>query len=605
MYGWPMRADIPNADSHLGDGSSTTPRTGICRDWMMVLAIFLLALTARLIFLFNSPDRDWPHSIFYEGDAVMWVDWAAQIDRRLPFQFDLPIHPPAVAYTLAYAYDGLRLSGFLGLKILWCAMSAGACALTFLACAPTLGRRVGAVAALLLCFSFNQYLLATSINSETPYALVLPAIVLLTQRSTTSPHRWPLAPLGSLHGVALLLRPEHPLLMLLFGTWMLFGHRPPITEPMPATRATQRTPPHIRGLAVALMGAVALLACLPWTVHAVMASKRYNALEVKPIDFNAAPIEWTDSAQATLNALPAFARLDNFAAINLLAQTRRGAPAHREPLNGADVIKLLHAEFGWTPRALTPFVLISNQGPFSFALANHPLADGGFSRAALAHPMRGDDPQFACAFPPHNRVFTDGWRVGWDYIRSDPGPWRKNVGRKFQRFTDGVTGGFAAANLPLGREGVRGAVDMFVADTPSARWWRLGMLAVITAGVILAVARRMPVALWLLIILYKLIITLLFYGYARQGASIAPAFYVLMGIAIDSLLLQIDRRWPGWIRGQAMVVGSIVAAMLISDVVMSRRDERITIVGTHVPRPDLGATAFQAFNRIAIRDEFQ
>jgi hypothetical protein len=564
------------------------------------MAIAFVAFLARVIFLLDSPDRDWPHSIFYEGDAVMWVEWAAQIDQRLPFQFDLPIHPPAVAYTLAYAYDGVRQSGFLGLKMLWCAMSAGACALTFLACASTLGRRVGVIAALLLAFSFNQYVLATSINGETPYVLLLPAIVLLTHRASAAPNYRLLAILGAMHGVALLLRPEHPLLMLCCGAWMLFAN--PLIPGSPRNQPARLTS-RSRLRAIALMGAAALLVCMPWSVHAVLAATRYNALEVKPIEFDRAPVEWTDSARASLNALPGFARLDNFAAINLLAQTRRDEQMRSEPLSGADVNRLLSGEFGWIPRPLPPLVLVSNQGPLSFALANHPKADGGFSRAALAHPMRGSDPTFAFAFPPHNRVFTDGWRVGWEYIKADPKGWLKNVGRKFQRFADGVTCGFGAANLPLWREagGVREPVDMFVSRAGVARIWQVALLAMIAAGVVLALARRMPIGLWLLIILYKLVITLLFYGYARQGASIAPAIYVFIAIAIDSLLLRLDRAAPGWMKWQPVLATMICIVALATDLLCSRRNEHVAIHGATLQRPELGHGAFQAFNRIEIR----
>ena len=72
------------------------------RDWTIAGAIFVVALLARVIFLFNSSDRDWPHSIFYEGDAVMWVEWAAALDHNEAFEFNLPIHPPGVAYPIAW-----------------------------------------------------------------------------------------------------------------------------------------------------------------------------------------------------------------------------------------------------------------------------------------------------------------------------------------------------------------------------------------------------------------------------------------------------------------------------------------------------------------------
>src|SRR5687767_703693 len=95
------------------------------RIWAWALAIFFLAFTLRLMFLFSAGDARGPHSKWYEGDAPIWVDWAGMLDKRQAFQFNLPIHPPGVAYALAYFYRGERQTHFTAIKIVWCAMSAG------------------------------------------------------------------------------------------------------------------------------------------------------------------------------------------------------------------------------------------------------------------------------------------------------------------------------------------------------------------------------------------------------------------------------------------------------------------------------------------------
>lgn len=560
-------------------------------DLAIALAFFAVALIARLIFLLNSPDRDWPHSTFYEGDAILWVEWAKALDSGGVYQFDLPIHPPAVAYAIAYFHDGVKITGFVGVKMLWCAMSAAACAFTFLACAANMRRRIAVIATLLLTLSFGQYVLATSLNNETPYVMLLTMIVWLTQRTLALPTRWTILTLGIAHGIAMLLRAEHPLLLAMFLLWML------IAAPPTHHRLRVRAPSCACFRSIASIAFIALLICLPWTIHATLATRRFNTLEVKPIAFNLAPITWTTSAQDAIHALPAFARSDIYFVLNHWAQTKG-----RDTIDGPDVSGHLQGEFGWVPRDLPTFVPVSNQGAFSFALANHPDCGGGFSRAALAHPMRGNDPEFAFAFPPHNRVFIDGWRVGWGSIKSDPLAWMRLVGRKFERFADGVTCGFGARNLPLSREGVREPVDMFVSDSPNARWWQPLLLVLIATGIILALARRIPCALWLLLILNKLIITIAFYGYARQGASIAPAFYVFIAIAIDSMLLPIDGRVARLKRWQPAIVLALCGAMLIGDLLLSRRHEQIAIKGLSVERRGLGPNAFQAFNRIELRN---
>ena len=581
-----MRASPVSSGSNSSLATAASPPRS---DSAIALAIFAAALAARLVFLFTSPDCSWPHSTYYEGDAIMWVEWAAALDSHQVFEFDLPIHPPGVAYPIAWLYRGVHETGFAGMKILWCVMSAGACSLTFLACARPLGRRVGVFAALLLTFSFNQYLLATSLNSETPYVLLLATIVLLTQRVINLPGRRNVAALGALHGLSLLLRPEHPILMLLLGAWMLVPRRT-------TTAVDTLVPLRVRFASVAAMGVIAIVTCLPWTVHAIVATHRFNNLQATANNYNLAPIEWTPSARAALQAMPAFARNDLYAVFNHITQT-----AGRPSVSGDDVHQYLIQSFNWIPQPLPEKVLVSSQGAFSFALANHPDSDGGFSRAAIAHPMRGNNPTFAFSFPPHNRVFVDGWRVGWGYIKDDPRTWLRNVGRKFQRFADGVTCGFGAANLPLDRSGVREPVDMFVSDSSLVRWWQPIILILIATGVVLAFVRRIPVSLWLLIILYKLLITVAFYGYARQGASIAPAFYVFIAIALDTMLVPFGRRAPKLMRRQSATAIVFCLLMLAGDIAFSRRGVPAQIISKTIARPELGSGAFQAFNRIEIR----
>jgi len=165
-----------------------------------------------------------------------------------------------------------------------------------------------------------------------------------------------------------------------------------------------------------------------------------------------------------------------------------------------------------------------------------------------------------------------------------------------------VSQGFGAANLPLGREGVRHRVDILTVPGTTARMWQVVMLALIAAGVALALARRIPIGLWLLIIVNKIIITALFYGYARQAASVAPAFFVLTAITLDTLLLPIDRRWPTWMTWlRAMAIGACVA-MLALDFAFKRGDEAGRLVlGPVEQRPDLGRGAFASYGEIEVR----
>src|SRR6185503_8450063 len=151
------------------------------------LSIFVIALCARVVFLFSSPDRDWPHSMLYEGDAPVWVHWAQALDRGEPFELDLPLRTPAVAYAMHWLSPGVLRGPFLSYKLLWCAISAAGCALLFLFARRHHGAIAAWTAAGLACFSFGGYVMATSLNNEAPYTLVLLAILLLSIRLLTRP----------------------------------------------------------------------------------------------------------------------------------------------------------------------------------------------------------------------------------------------------------------------------------------------------------------------------------------------------------------------------------------------------------------------------------
>src|SRR6266850_3178615 len=89
--------------------------------------VFVLALAVRLLFLFSSPDRSWPHSTYYEGDAPEWVNYATALELNQLYEFGLPLRSPAVARVLhalaPHLAEHLRADGhysFMWIKLLWC-----------------------------------------------------------------------------------------------------------------------------------------------------------------------------------------------------------------------------------------------------------------------------------------------------------------------------------------------------------------------------------------------------------------------------------------------------------------------------------------------------
>ncbi|HEX2163715.1 MAG TPA: hypothetical protein VHM02_07185, partial [Thermoanaerobaculia bacterium] len=93
----------------------------------LVLAV---ALAARLCFWQATPDRGWPGSAAYAGDAATWVAHAAALagapvsaaggGAAEPFELGLPLRPPGNAWLLALAGGGGVATG----KLVWCLLGA-------------------------------------------------------------------------------------------------------------------------------------------------------------------------------------------------------------------------------------------------------------------------------------------------------------------------------------------------------------------------------------------------------------------------------------------------------------------------------------------------
>ncbi len=515
--------------------------------------------------------------MLYEGDAPTWARWARALDHGEPFEFDLPMRTPAVAFCLHWFVPGAVAAPFTAVKLVWCALSAATCAALFVFVASELSTRAAWIAATMLAFSFGSYELATSLDNEAPYALLVVLIAGWTARFVRGPSFGLAIALGTLHGLALLARAEHALLLALLAGWTL------VCDRSARVLASQ-----------AALASVALLVCAPWIWRSHVATERFNTLESPPIEFAGAKPPWTPDAQDFLRSLPAFARAGNFAFI----QARSSASGKIE-VTRADVLNFFREEFDYVPEPLSTWSLVSSKGALDFALANDRSSDGGFSRAALSD-AHDADPEFAFGRPSHLKLYNHGFAVGWRSIRADFGGWLALAAKKFERFFDGVTLGFSALDLPFGRANRRAPVDL--ATPLEARVvWRLAFALAIAAGLAIGSRRRAAVP-WLATIGCKLAITLLFYGYARQAVSIAPAFCVCAALALDALVERFasDAKWP-------RAVGlAIAAALFATDAVVSRGANAFEVRPVRadakiVPAPEWTSGAFETFDEIEIR----
>jgi hypothetical protein len=565
-------------------------------SWGLAVALLVVALGVRVLFLSGSADRDWPHSIRYEGDAPVWVEWAQALDKGQAFEFDLPVRTPGVAFMLHWLNPGILVSPFFWIKVAWCLGGALGCAALYMVLARSVNARVAIIANILLAFSFAQYVLATSLNNEVWYTLALVLIVGGTLRFNARPGLGMVLVLGVLHGAATLLRAEHTLLLIILAAYSALyiatnkGHDRRGDSESKLRRSW-------RAVLLVIMLIISVGVCLPWSVRSARAARAFNETTLSLPDYNAAGLQWRDEARAAVEALPAFARAGNVAYINHLLRIRG-----RVHVTVEDVEAFFHDEWGYVPEPITTWVLVSSKGPLDFALANHADATGGFSLAALRD-AEGRNTDLSFGRPSHLQLYNHGYADGMRTIEEDPGRWMRLVGGKLRIFAEGITTGFTARNLPYGNDGVRRPVDAVTPAPGGAQWWRLVVAGMLLIGCLEAAHRRIA-GIWLLVILYKVIVTILFYGYARQAMSIQPAFYVLAALGLDGILTSVEKR-VGAVKRVVPMTGLLLGIALVGvDVLTAFRPQNVTAKpadgGVMREAPQFGPDAFLSHDELII-----
>ena len=290
---------------------------------------------------------------------------------------------------------------------------------------------------------------------------------------------------------------------------------------------------------------------------------RRGARSARQVERAVAGLRWEESARRERDELPAFARPQSALFVAATA-AYRGATIVR----GED-FAVLDEAFGCRPLPLPARPFVALYGPLSFALAHHPGAGAGFSRAALHDPpplaggagryppalVAGLPPRnLALVYPPHACLVADGYRHGWRSIRADPAAALRRAGESLRIFWTGAALGWTGRNIPLGLDGVRAPVDLATPEPrPEVKLWRIALLALCVLGVA-AARNRAALIPWLLLLASKLLVTVLFFGYARQGAACIPALALVAALTIDRwLVTPAAARWPRAPRFAAVV----------------------------------------------------
>lgn len=515
--------------------------------------IFAVALLVRLLFWQATPDATWSHTAFYKGDAPIWLDYARALQGDFPFELGLPLRPPGNAYLLATLWGG-EVAGLAWMKGLWCLLGAATASLFYLAARRSFGLLAGCVVGFGMALGHGWMVLSTSLNNETPYLFLVGLALVAWPAVADTPSAGRLLAWGGLHALACLLRVEHALffallMLVAMGRWLR------ATDDEPARRRLAWG----RGFRyAALVGVAYGLVLTPWHAAAWQACRQFNRVEpeVNPaterfyreVERALVDVVWTPDAEEERRRLPAASRraMGNFVAATVFVRGGREVTA-------AD-FELLEEAFGTRPTPLSEHPFIALYGGLNFYLANNPHLAEGFSRGPLDDPppLTGGiqrypalligglpPPDLALTYPPHLDIVNHGYGKGLAWIRQQPTEFAAHAGRKLRVFWDGATLGFGGYDLPFGTSGLRRKVDLVVPRrTPMVNLWQAAWLAILGIGVWRLVRSKTPrrhwqaFAPWGLWLGSKVVVTVAFFGYARQGVGVAPVLWLLLALAL-------------------------------------------------------------------------
>jgi len=562
-----VRERLKNPASR-GSGASTGQSI-----WRVGALLFLLALSLRLLFWLSTPDAGWPYSAGYKGDAVTWLEQARSLQQSREFQTGLPLRPPANAYLIASVWDGTK-SGVAGLRLIWCVLGALTVLVTYVAVARSFGSGPALATGLLCSGASGLLLLSTSLNNETPYLLIAMALLALWPKVSDRPGSGVLALWWTLHALACLFRVEHVLFFVPVTIYLtVIWYRK-------ASRKNRWKTSLVRtgsGLAVFA------LVLVPWHLEAWSSIERFNT---EPPASNSATdavqsrieqviqgMTWQSEARVERDRMPSASRR---ASANFVAATV--AVRGGNTVTAAD-FQILDQDFGSRPRQIKGFPFVAVYGGLNFYLANNKFADGGFTRAPLDEPplLAGGPtaypaalisglppPDLALSYPPHLDILNRGYRLGFDWIRENPKRFVALAGEKTRIFWSGAALGLTGYNLPLGLSGIRRTVDLVVPD--SNAWvasWRLALLVLVLAGAT-TIRVRPELWPWMLFLGSKILVTIAFFGYARQGAAVIPVVALLAVLAVQTGLARFEKRVPGsWFSGQHMLRAVVIGGVLL------------------------------------------
>lgn len=469
------------AAERTGRKAVSATATSTASDLLIAAGITLLAWVQRLVFLRSNRDFSWPYTFFYEGDSETFYSYARDLLSGRLYDHGIPFHPPGFAWFLAVVHTLL---------------GAGS---------PTAQvPHVGVKSAMALVGSLTLGLL---------YLLARPYL----GRTV--------ALLGSFLGIyhfglyILAIAPvtESFYLLLLLLTLLVWTRRfdHPLAVPPEERKPGGPAWSVILGL---LLGALAL----------TRAEAALVAVLLVGIGLLGSGWKWAGLRPWVLVALGWLAIVTPWTIRNAIR------------------LSAVNAEYaGQTTEPLPTFVPLTLYGPINLALANNPMAKGGFSRDFMT--SQAQNPGLDLKDPQHVEFILHGDLMAWTWIRTNPGAFVSLVGKKWELVAEAWTLGWTQWDWPGGLNGHRRPVDMFVPDSKTGSWIAVPLSLL---GLILCLITPGPSRRWtgvsLVVTAAVLIATGLFFGYVRLGLMIFLFWLPFCGAALAWLARLPFRGKDGW-----------------------------------------------------------
>ena len=444
---------------------------GARSDLWISIGLTLLAWVHRLAFLASNRDRDWPFTIFYEGDSETFYRYARALLSGELYDGGIPFHPPGFAWLLAGLHtilgagaDGAKVP-FFAEKAALALLSSASIGLLYAVARPYVGRLAALLGSLLSLYAFGLYVIHVAPVTEGTWGTLLLLALWLWTRKLEHPLAAPEAVkgtwrtglgLGLLLGLLALVRAEGMLIAALLlgigavGVWK-------------ARRSGQAAP--VSPWAFALLGAFLVIA--PWTIR------------------NAVRLGEVNARHGAAEPLPTFVPITIYGPINLALANHAGADGtfSRSLMASASASGVLDLR---NPEHLK-FILDGDRMAWDWIREN----PGAFGRLVLRKWAR----------------FFSAFRLGWTQWNR-PGGLAGTRGAVDVFLPDGA--GSIWLTAPLALLGL----CLCLASPGAPRRWALVVLLLTSVG---------------------LVATGLFFGYVRQGLLYLPFWNVLIATALVGL----------------------------------------------------------------------